>query len=69
MAVDAERFTEFATPLEYALGADGRLVELHAVMRNTNQETFDLLVDTVITFAYDDVGTLPEPVPTWNPES
>ncbi len=69
MAIDAEPFTELAAPIEFALDAQGRLVELHALLRNTNQETFDLLVDTVITISYDDPGKLPEPVPTWNPGS
>jgi hypothetical protein len=67
MAIDAESFTEFKNGLEFALDDQGRLVELHALMRNKNQQTFDLLVDTVITFGYEDPGPLPEPVPTWNP--
>lgn len=67
MAIDAESFTELAAPIDFALDAEGRLVELHALMRNTNQETFDLVIDTIITFSYDDPGKLPDPVPTWNP--
>lgn len=67
MAIDAEPFTELAAPIEFALDAEGRLVELHALMRNTNQATFDLLVDTVITISYATPGKLPEPVPTWDP--
>jgi hypothetical protein len=69
MAIDAEPFTDLVAPIEFALDDQGRLVELHALMRNTNQETFDLLVDTVITISYEDPGKLPAPVPTWNPAS
>lgn len=69
MAIDAEPFTDLVAPIEFALDDQSRLVELHALMRNTNQETFDLLVDTVITISYADPGKLPAPVPTWNPGS
>lgn len=69
MAIDGEPFTDLVAPIEFALDGQGRLVEIHALMRNTNQETFDLLVDTVITVSYADPGKLPAPVPTWDPGS
>jgi hypothetical protein len=69
MAIDAASFSELVAPIEYALDAQGRLVELHARMRNLRMETFDLIVDTVIRFDYGDPGPLPEPVPTLPPES
>jgi hypothetical protein len=64
MAIDAEAFTELGERLTFALDAQGRLVEIGAVMRNTKVETFDLLVETVITIRYPvEPPTLPEPEP------
>ena len=63
MAIDAEAFTVLVAPIEFALDAQGRLVELHARMRNANQETFDLVVDTVITISYQGSRVLPAPLP------
>lgn len=69
MAIDAARFTVLAEPISFALDEEGRLVQLTAVMRNTNIDVFDLLVETVITFRYGTAAALPEPVPTWNPDA
>lgn len=64
MAIDAAGFTELTGPLEFSIDDEGRLVGLTARMRNTRSETFDLLVETVITFRYDPPpGALPDPAP------
>jgi len=49
-AVGTLDYTELLGPMTFALDGQGRLVELRALMRNTKLETFDLLVETVITF-------------------
>lgn len=67
MGIDAEAFTEFVGPIDFAIDGTGKLAELHVVMRNTRQEVFDLLVDTVVTFDFGQPGPLPEPVPGWSP--
>jgi hypothetical protein len=67
MAVDAEPFTVLVAPIDYKLDDQGRLIELHARMRNTNMDVFDLVVDSVIAFRYDAPGPLPDPVPTAPP--
>jgi hypothetical protein len=67
MAVDAESFTVLVAPIDFEIDDQGRLIELHARMRNTRVDTFDLIVDTVITFGYDAPGPLPDPVPTAPP--
>jgi hypothetical protein len=64
MAIDAASFSELTGPLEYSLDDGGRLIALHATLRNTRVDAFDLIVDTVITFSYDPPpGALPEPAP------
>jgi hypothetical protein len=69
LAIDGESFSELTAPVEYALDGDGRLVELHARVRNTNMEIHDLIVDVVVTFRYDPAPrALPEPAPTAPPE-
>jgi hypothetical protein len=68
MAIDAAPFTVLAAPIDFSLDPQGRLVQLHARMRNTNMEAFDLIVETVITFRYDSPPRLlPEPLPTAPP--
>jgi hypothetical protein len=68
VAVDGEAFTSLVGPLEFAFDDAGRLVQLRAIARNENEETFDLLVETVITFAYPaSKPAIPEPAPTWSP--
>jgi hypothetical protein len=68
MAVDAAPFTVLVEPLDFAFDAEGRLVEIHAVMRNTNMDIFHLLVDTVVTLSYPEkLPALPEPSPRWSP--
>jgi hypothetical protein len=64
VAVDAAPFTELVGPFEYAIDAQGRLAQIHAVARNTRLEAYDLIVDTVITFDYPSTADpLPEPSP------
>ena len=70
MAIDAASFTELAAPIAFGFDKDGRLVELHALTRNTRVEDFDLLVDVLITLAYDvPPDALPEPSPLWSPKA
>jgi hypothetical protein len=63
LAVDAASFTELTGPIEYGFDDAGRVVRLHAVVRNTRIEDWDYLVDVVITFGYGDAGSIPDPVP------
>ena len=63
-AVGTADYTELIGPMSFALDGEGRLVELRALMRNTRLETFDLLVETTITFRYAaEPLTLPDPTP------
>jgi hypothetical protein len=62
MAVDAAPFTELAEPIAFAFDEQGRLAQLVATMRNTNSDTFELIVVTAISFDYDGPpGELPDP--------
>lgn len=64
VAVDGAGFTELIAPLEFAFDEQGRLAQLHALARNANLKEYDLLVDTVITFAYPTTAPdLPDPSP------
>lgn len=64
VAVDGAGFTELVAPLDFAFDDLGRLVQLHSLARNTNLKEYDLLVDTVITFAYPTAAPdLPDPSP------
>lgn len=68
IAVDGEPFTTLVGPIEFAFDESGRLVRLRALARNDNQKEFDLLVETVITFAYPLVApAIPDPTPAWSP--
>lgn len=68
MAVDAASFTAITDPMTFAFDDRGRLVQLHAITKNTNEKTFDLLVDTVITFNYPlTADPIPDPTPVWAP--
>ncbi len=67
LATDGAPFTQLVEPISFALDEQGRLVRLSARMRNTNLDTFDLIVETVITFRYGTAPALPEPQPTWVP--
>jgi len=68
IAVDLAEATEMSAPAELAFDDAGRLVGLRVTARNTRVEDHDLLVDTIITFAYPDTPPpLPEAQPTWTP--
>jgi hypothetical protein len=67
LAIDGADFTELREPIAFALDAQGRVIELTAVMRNTNLDLYDLIVTTTITFHYDAVPALPEPLPAAPP--
>jgi hypothetical protein len=68
VAADGQSFTQLTAPVELGFDGAGRLVRIHVVALNTNLEEFDLVVDTVITIAYDGVDALPQPDPLWVPE-
>jgi len=42
LAIDAEAFSVLVAPIEFSLDGAGRLIELHAVLRNTRMTTYDL---------------------------
>ncbi len=66
IAVDLVNSTELRGPATFAFDGDGRLVSLTLVARNTRLADYDLLVDTVITFAYPgSPPPLPEPTPVY----
>lgn len=68
IAVDLAEATELTDPAELAFDDSGRLVGLRVTARNTYVDDHDLLVDTVITFAYPDAPpSLPKPEPIWVP--
>ena len=67
MAVDLTAASELSGPIEYGFDDAGRLVRLHAVVRNTTVEDWDFLVDVVITFGYGDAGSIPDPAPLYQP--
>jgi hypothetical protein len=66
IAVDLADSTELREPADLAFDDKGRLIGLRILARNTNLDRYDLLVDTVITFAYPDaIPELPKPEPRW----
>jgi hypothetical protein len=68
IAVDLAQATEINQPAELAFDDAGRLIGLRVIARNTHVDDYDLLVDTVITFAYPEAApTLPDAQPTWVP--
>ena len=67
MAIDAEAFTILDDPIEFAMDGEGRLVEIHAVMSNARQDTFDLVVDMIISISYAAPPPLPDAQPVWVP--
>ena len=62
IAVDLAIATEIDDPADLAFDDAGRLLGLRVVARNTHLETYDLLVETVIRFAYPERAP-PLPVP------
>lgn len=61
VAADGLAFTELRGKFGYGFDDTGRLVRIHATALNTNMTDFDLVIETTISIAYDDVGGLPEP--------
>jgi hypothetical protein len=68
IAADGAAFTEEAFGLEAWFDEEGRLVRLEAKARNLNQDTYDLICTTVVTFTYGAPGDPPDPTPTMAPE-
>jgi hypothetical protein len=69
IAADGASFTEKSFGVELRFDASGRLVRLEAIARNINQETYDLVVTTVVTISYGSLGDPPDPSPTMAPEA
>jgi hypothetical protein len=65
VAADGLSFTEIREPIEIRLDNAGRLAALRIIARNTNQTTYDLIVETTIRFLYGGVGPLPGPEPAY----
>ncbi len=66
IAVDLAEATELLGPARLAFDDAGRLIGLTIIARNTHLETWDLVVETVITFAYPaEPPPLPEPLPAY----
>jgi hypothetical protein len=66
IAVDLAGATELLEPAELAFDDAARLVGLRVLARNIHLDRFDLLVETVITFAYpESTPELPKPEPIW----
>jgi hypothetical protein len=65
VAADGLAYTKLSAPVEFGFDELGRLVQIHVVALNTNLTEFDLVVDTVISIRYDDVGGLPQPEPVF----
>jgi hypothetical protein len=66
IAVDLAGATELRGPAELAFDADGRLIGMRVLARNTHLDNHDLLIETVITFGYPATAPdLPKAEPTW----
>lgn len=66
IAVDLAEATELIEPVTLAFDDDGRLIGLRAVARNVHFKAHDLVITTVITFAYPaDAPALPRPEPAY----
>jgi len=63
VAANGAAFTKLTDPVAYGFDDTGRLVSVRVMALNTNMTDFDLVVETTITIAYDDVAGLPEPKP------
>lgn len=61
IAADGLAFTELLAPLTYGFDAGGRLTRIAVSARNTNMDDFDLVIETTVEIAYDDVAGLPTP--------
>jgi hypothetical protein len=68
VAVDGASFTAITSPVAFAFDDQGRLVQLSVTAQNTNETTYDLLIDTVITLAYPAAPPpISDPTPTLPP--
>jgi hypothetical protein len=63
VAADGAAFTELTDAIAYGFDDAGRLVRINVSALNTNMTDFDLVIETVISIAYDGVDPLPEPKP------
>lgn len=70
IAVDGQPFTELTGPVSLTFDGAGRLSGLLVRARNTNLDTFDLVIVTEIAIRYDAVPTvLPDPLPAYSAPS
>jgi hypothetical protein len=68
IAADGESLTAPSMKVDFWLDAQGRLVRLLALARNTRMEDFDLISETLITFRYEPAGAIPDPRPSLAPD-
>lgn len=68
IAADGAGLTEKSFQVNCWFDDQGRLVRLEAHARNLEQTTYDLVADTVVTFAYGSPGDPPDPTPTMAPQ-
>jgi len=59
VAAGGQGFTKLTGPITFGFDADGRLAWLRVIALNTNSSDYDLVVDTEIRVAYDNVAPLP----------
>jgi hypothetical protein len=69
IAADGLAFTEPTFPVEAWFAADGRLVQIVARARNLNQETWDLVLETVLTFEPGPAGARPAALPPFDADA
>lgn len=59
VAAGGERFTKVTEPITFGFDASGQLAWLRVVALNTNSTDYDLVIETEISLAYDNVDPLP----------
>lgn len=67
VAADGLAFTEPVFPVELWFDADGDLVRVVARARNLNQDVWDLVIETVVTFEDAPAGARPAAAPAFDP--
>jgi hypothetical protein len=63
VASDGAKFTESPVAVHLWVDEQDRLVRLEARARNLNEPTFELRIDTVVSFTYQAAGIAPDPSP------
>ena len=68
LASDGRDFTSPTFEVTYWLDEAGRLVRLETTALNLNENEYDLVSETIVTFGYGSTGDPPEPSPTMGPQ-